>query len=121
HIMQEVEAVCDRVMIINKGKIVADKATRELKTLEGGYAVVTIEFDKEPDIAELKKIDGIFTVSVINPKTLQLHVTAERDVRTDIFNYAVKNNLAVLTIHKEEKKLEDIFKDLTQQQQAVKA
>ncbi len=116
HIMQEVEAVCDRVMIINKGKIVADKATSDLKTLEGGYAVITIEFDKEPDIALLKKLDGIFTVSVINAKTLELHVTTERDVRTDIFNYAVKNNLAVLTIHKEEKKLEDIFKDLTKQQ-----
>ncbi|MGP8217755.1 MAG: gliding motility-associated ABC transporter ATP-binding subunit GldA [Bacteroidia bacterium] len=116
HIMQEVEAVCDRVMIINKGKIVADKPTRELKTLEGGYSVITIEFDKEPDIAELKKLDGIFTVNVLSAKTLQLHVTAERDVRTDIFNYAVKHNLAVLTIQKEEKKLEDIFKNLTQQQ-----
>src|SRR3984957_2492164 len=50
HIMQEVEAVCDRVIIINKGKIVADKATRDIKTLQGGFTVVTIEFDKEPDI-----------------------------------------------------------------------
>src|SRR6185312_13880587 len=48
HIMQEVEAVCDRVIIINKGKIVADKATRDIKTIEGGYALVTVEFDKEP-------------------------------------------------------------------------
>jgi ABC-2 type transport system ATP-binding protein len=118
HIMQEVEAVCDRVMIINRGKIVADKPTKELKTLEGGYAVITIEFDKEPNIAELKRLDGINRVSIINAKTLELHVTTERDVRTDIFNYAVKHNLAVLTIHKEEKKLEDIFKDLTQQQAA---
>ncbi|HTB06639.1 MAG TPA: gliding motility-associated ABC transporter ATP-binding subunit GldA [Bacteroidia bacterium] len=115
HIMQEVEAVCDRVMIINKGKIVADKATRELKTLEGGYAVITIEFDKEPDLAQLKKIDGVYTITVLGPKTLSLHVTLERDVRTDIFNYAVAAKLAVLTIQKEEKKLEDVFKDLTQQ------
>lgn len=118
HIMQEVEAVCDRVMIINKGKIVADKPTNELKTLEGGYSIITVEFDKEPDIALLKKVEGIFTVNIVSAKTLQLHVTAERDVRTDIFNYAVKHNLAVLTIHKEEKKLEDIFKDLTKQQPA---
>ncbi|HXP52745.1 MAG TPA: ATP-binding cassette domain-containing protein, partial [Bacteroidia bacterium] len=78
HIMQEVEAVCDRVMIINKGKIVADKPTKELKTLEGGYAVITIEFDKEPNIAELKRLDGINRVSIINAKTLELHVTTER-------------------------------------------
>jgi ABC-2 type transport system ATP-binding protein len=113
HIMQEVEAVCDRVMIINKGKIVADKSTRELKTLEVGYSVITVEFDKEPDLEGLRKMDGIYTIMIINPKTLQLHVTSERDVRTDIFNYAVAAKLAVLTINKEEKKLEDVFKDLT--------
>lgn len=114
HIMQEVEAVCDRVIIINKGHIVADKATRELKTLEGGYALVTIEFDKEPDMAVLKAINGINTITVIGPKTLQLNTTSERDVRPDIFKYAVEKGLTVLTIHKEEKKLEEIFKNLTQ-------
>jgi ABC-2 type transport system ATP-binding protein len=113
HIMQEVEAVCDRVIIINKGKIVADKSTKELKTTEGGYAVITIEFDKEPNIAQLKKIAGITEVSVVNPKTLQIHATIEKDVRPDIFQFAVANQLTVLTIHKEEKKLEEVFKDLT--------
>jgi ABC-2 type transport system ATP-binding protein len=114
HIMQEVEAVCDRVIIINKGKIAADKPTRELKTLESAFSLITIEFDKEPNIAELKKIDGILEVAVINPKTLQIHATLERDVRTDIFQFAVKQGLTVLTIHKEEKKLEEVFKNLTQ-------
>jgi len=113
HIMQEVEAVCDRVIIINKGKIVADKSTKELKSSEGSYAIVTVEFDKEPNVAEIKKISGVSDVSVLNSKTLQLHATAERDVRPDIFQYAVANQLTVLTIHKEEKKLEDVFKDLT--------
>jgi ABC-2 type transport system ATP-binding protein len=115
HIMQEVEAVCDRVVIINKGKIVADKPTRELKDLEGGYSLITVEFDKEPDLAKLKKLNGVNEVTVISPKTLQIQTTAERDLRTDIFNFAVENGLAVLTIHKEEKKLEEIFKSLTQQ------
>jgi len=118
HIMQEVEAVCDRVIIINKGKIVADKPTRELKNLEGGYSLITVEFDKEPDVAKLKKIKGVNEVTVISPKTVQINATSEYDVRTDIFNFAVENNLAVLTIHKEEKKLEEIFKSLTQQQAA---
>ena len=115
HIMQEVEAVCDRVMIINKGKIVADKATRDLKTLEGGYSLVTIEFDKEPDIELIKKINGVNEVVILSPKMLQLHASVETDVRPDVFKYAVEKNLTVLTIHKEEKKLEEIFKDLTQQ------
>jgi ABC-2 type transport system ATP-binding protein len=115
HIMQEVEAVCDRVIIINKGKIVADKATRDIKSLEGGYAIVTVEFDKEPDIALIKKIDGVNEVSIINTKTIQIHSPADKDVRTDIFKYAVEKGLTVLTVHKEEKKLEDVFKNLTQQ------
>lgn len=113
HIMQEVEAVCDRVIIINKGKIVADKATGELKTLEGGYTLVTVEFDKEPDISLLKKINGVSEIKILGPKMLQLHTGTEIDVRPAIFNFAVQNNIAVLTIHKEEKKLEEIFKDLT--------
>jgi ABC-2 type transport system ATP-binding protein len=115
HIMQEVEAVCDRVIIINKGKIAADKSTRDIKTLQGGFTVVTIEFDKEPDIAKIKSIPGISEVNVIGAKTLQLQTTVERDVRPDVFKYAVENGLTVLTIHKDEKKLEEIFKDLTQQ------
>jgi ABC-2 type transport system ATP-binding protein len=115
HIMQEVEAVCDRIIIINKGKIVADKATRDIKTLEGsGYAIVTVEFDKEPDIALIKKIDGVSEVEVINPKTLLIHSSVEKDIRSDIFKYAVEKGLTVLTVHKEEKKLEDVFKNLTQ-------
>lgn len=115
HIMQEVEAVCDRVIIINKGKIVADKATSDIKSLEGGYAIVTIEFDKEPDLALIKKIEGVNDIHVINPKTLQISSSAEKDVRPAIFKYAVEKGLTVLTIHKEEKKLEEVFKNLTQQ------
>lgn len=114
HIMQEVEAVCDRVIIINKGKIVADKPTGDLKTVEGNVTVITVEFDKEPDKEEIKKIAGVDNIEVVNANTLRLHVTINKDIRPDVFRYAVEHNLAVLTIHKEEKKLEDVFKNLTQ-------
>ncbi|NNM94673.1 MAG: gliding motility-associated ABC transporter ATP-binding subunit GldA [Bacteroidia bacterium] len=113
HIMQEVDAVCDRVIIINAGKIAADKPTSELKSGKGEYSLITIEFDKEPDIEKLKKIPGITEISKTGPATIQIHATLERDVRGDIFNYAVSNTLTVLTLHKEEKKLEDVFKQLT--------
>ena len=115
HIMQEVEAVCDRVMIINKGKIVADKTASELQNMGGGYSVITVEFDKAADIRQLKKISGVYSIDTTDNKTLHIHVTADKDVRQDIFRFAVENNLTVLTIHKEEKKLEEIFKSLTQQ------
>ncbi len=114
HIMQEVDAVCDRVIIINAGKIVADKPTGELKSGKGEYLLITIEFDKEPDIEKLKRIPGIIEIiKTGQAAVLQIHATIERDVRGDIFNYAVSENLKVLTLHKEEKKLEEVFKDLT--------
>jgi len=115
HIMQEVEAVCDRVMIINKGKIVADKSTKDLKSLEGNITIITVEFDKEPNREEIKEIVGVDSVEVVNTNTLKLHVITNADIRPDVFRYAVEHNLTVLTIHKEEKKLEDVFKNLTQQ------
>lgn len=119
HIMQEVEAVCDRVMIINKGKIVADKPTGELKSMEGNITIITVEFDKEPNQEEIKKIAGVDEVEVINATTLKLHVTSNADIRPDVFHYAVEHNMAVLTIHREEKKLEDVFKNLTRQSSQV--
>lgn len=119
HIMQEVEAVCDRVMIINKGKIVADKPTGELKSMEGNITIITVEFDKEPNQEEIKKIAGVDEVEVINATTLKLHVTSNADIRPDVFHFAVEHNMAVLTIHREEKKLEDVFKNLTRQSSQV--
>lgn len=115
HIMQEVEAVCDRVVIINKGKVVADKPTQDLKSVESNITIITVEFDKEPNKEELKKITGVDSLEIINDKTFKLHITSNTDIRPEIFRFGVEHNLAILTIHKEEKKLEDVFKNLTQE------
>jgi len=114
HIMQEVEAICGRVIIINKGKIVADKSTIDMKSMESNITVITVEFDKEPNKEELKKIAGVDSIELINSKTFKLHVSIKVDIRPDVFRYAVEHNLAVLTVQKEEKKLEEVFKNLTQ-------
>lgn len=115
HIMQEVEAVCDRVIIINKGKIVADKSTWDLKSLESNITIITVEFDKAPNKEELKKIAGVDSIEVMNDTTFKLHVTSNTDIRPEVFRYAVEHKLEILTVHKEEKKLEDVFKNLTQE------
>ncbi len=114
HIMQEVEAICGRVIIINKGKIVADKSTKDIKSMETNITVITVEFDKEPNEEDLKKIPGVDSIELINPKTFKLHVSTNVDIRSDVFRYAVDHKLEVLTIQKEEKKLEEVFKNLTQ-------
>jgi ABC-2 type transport system ATP-binding protein len=112
HIMQEVEAMCDRVIIISKGTIVANKPTAELKQSYSNQAIVTVEFNGVTTRSALTAIEGVSDAKNSSGNTWQITAIGDKDIRTDLFNFAVKNNLAVLTIHKEEQKLEDIFKEL---------
>ena len=113
HIMQEVEAMCDRVIIINRGQIVADNETGELQQHSGNIQLITVEFDKETSRNALKSIPGVREATQLEGNLWQLQATTERDVRGDIFQFAVQNKLAVLEMRKEEQKLEDVFKKLT--------
>ena len=114
HIMQEVEAVCDRVIIVNNGQIVANDITSVIQnTQTKNKQFITVEFDKETTRNSLKNINGVFDAKNIKENTWQIEVHSDKDVRAEIFQYAVQNGLAVLTLHKEEQKLEDVFKHLT--------
>ena len=112
HIMQEVEAVCDKVIIINKGEIVADEATSTLQknTIKQLY---TVEFDKTISEKALRTIEGVNEVTQLSDTTWQISSGMEKDIRKEIFDFAVSNKLSVLTLNKEEQKLEDVFKKLT--------
>lgn len=112
HIMQEVEAVCDRVIIINNGKIVANNDTQQLQQVIE-KTVLRVEFDKEVSKNSLKKIEGVHEVILVEGNTWNIVTGADKDIRKEIFNYAVANGLSVLALQKEEKKLEDVFKQLT--------
>lgn len=112
HIMQEVEAVCDKVIIINKGEIVANEATSTLQK-NTNKQIYTVEFDKAVSKNSLKSIAGVTEVNQINDNTWQISTGAEKDIRKEIFDFAVSNKLSVLTLNKEEQKLEDVFKALT--------
>ncbi|MBL7935875.1 MAG: gliding motility-associated ABC transporter ATP-binding subunit GldA, partial [Bacteroidia bacterium] len=112
HIMQEVEAVCDRVIIINKGEIVANDTTETLQK-NTTKQVITVEFDKDVSVNSLKSINGVEDAILIDNKTWKIISDVENDVRKELFNYAVKHNISVLTLNKEEQSLEDVFKALT--------
>ncbi len=114
HIMQEVEAMCDRVIIINNGKIVADDETSVLQNskVKNNYFIV-VEFDKVTTKSALKAISEVVDATNTKDNIWQLEVSSDKDIRTDVFNFAVKNGLAVLMLNKEEQKLEDVFKHLT--------
>jgi ABC-2 type transport system ATP-binding protein len=112
HIMQEVEAVCDRVIIINKGEIVANDSTQTLQQ-NTTKQIITVEFDKEVSVNTLKAISGVEDAILIEGKTWKIISDLEKDVRKELFNYAVKHNIGILTLNKEEQRLEDVFKALT--------
>jgi len=112
HIMQEVEAICDRVIIIKSGKIVADNIASELQ-YEENKQVVYVEFEGELSKNNLKKEAGISNVENVGENAWLVESNNSVDLRKLIAQYAQKNNLLVLTLRKEEKTLEEVFKELT--------
>ncbi len=113
HIMQEVEAICDKVIIINKGKIVANAPASQIHNLTGNRVQLIVEFDKAINKSQLLKINGIAQAENSSGNTWILESVAGKDVRNDVFKFAVDNELTVLTLQKNEQKLEDVFKELT--------
>jgi ABC-2 type transport system ATP-binding protein len=113
HIMQEVEAVCDRVIIINHGSIVADSPVGEINKYVGNRNSYYVEFGSEVAVSELKKISGISDVKKIKDNIWELYSNTDKDIRAEIFNFGVKQNIPILTLQKQERKLEDVFKQLT--------
>lgn len=112
HIMQEVEAVCDRVIIINNGTIVANDTTQTLQQ-STTKQVISVEFDKDVNKQALKSLAGVDEVILVSGKSWKIVADPEKDVRKELFNFAVKNDIGILTLNKEEQKLEDVFKQLT--------
>lgn len=114
HIMQEVTAICSRVVIINKGKIVADDPIELLKQHSVNKTVISIEFDNPTSKTALKKIAGVDDVEQINQNLWKIYSNADIDIRKELFNFAIENNLSIIMIKKEEQNLEEIFHTLTQ-------
>jgi len=114
HIMQEVEAICDRVIIINKGVIVANNQAADIY-LQGALQsfVVLVEFGKEADEKTLAKAPGVDSVKKVKDRIYLVSNEKGNDIREAIFNYAVSSKLSVLSMQKQEKRLEEVFHELT--------
>ena len=113
HIMQEVEAICDRVIIINKGRIVADKPTGELSEMTSNRQVVKVEFEDKIDLASLKKLGGIESVRELKKNTYSVESSSGQDMRKALFKFAVEQDTTILEINQESKSLERVFQELT--------
>ncbi len=112
HQLTEVEAVCDRAIIINLGKIVADQSTASLKTGLNENIVIDLVFNQEVDINQLKSINGIQSVEKTGNQYI---ITAKKDanVQATLWEFAVKNNLSITTLSQRTENLEEVFKNLT--------
>ena len=113
HIMQEVEAVCDRIVVINRGEIVADGPIAQLKSGRlSGKQEVTVEFREKCDPGKLKTIQGVDSI-VPEGETIMTVIAEGEDIRPEIFRFAVKENLTLLTMLEKQKNLESLFHELT--------
>jgi ABC-2 type transport system ATP-binding protein len=112
HIMQEVKAICGRVIIVNQGQIVSDSSTEMLEK-QGKMEAILVEFDRKIDTKAIKSIKGVELAEPIGENTWRLSGKDLHQIRTGILPFAVENGLSVLTLKQEEKGLEDIFRQLT--------
>lgn len=114
HIMQEVEAICHRAIIINKGIIVADDKTVNIKqSTNEQFQTIIIEFDKVIEEHKLLSVEGVIKAVNVNQNNWLIQSKIDNDIRSTIFKFAVNSGLTVLSMQKKEKSLEDVFQELT--------
>ncbi len=115
HILQEVEAICDRVIIIDRGTIVADDEADSLREMGiSQIQTIHIEIDTPTDLEIWKTLPFIDNVKRLEKNQFLLETHETRDVRGDIFNFAVNQGLTILSLSQKKKSLEEVFRDFTQ-------
>lgn len=111
HIMQEVEAICDRVIIINNGKIVTDKKLQKLQ--EVTEQVIEVEFDKEVGSEKINAIANLQSSKNVQGNLWELTFATESDMRPAVFDFAQENGLKTLQLNQKNKNLETVFREMT--------
>ncbi|MFZ1528812.1 MAG: gliding motility-associated ABC transporter ATP-binding subunit GldA [Ferruginibacter sp.] len=114
HIMQEVEAICDRVIIINKGNIVADDSLSNLQKLQQKQDAVSVEFSAAADMDVLKKITGVHLVQQAQGNRYLLACTDAEAVKKQLLQWSIENKHDIVSLQTAEQSLENVFRELTQ-------
>lgn len=113
HIMQEVQLLCNRVIIINLGKIVADAPIEQLNDRMKGRKLVRVQYKERPNIALIKSINGVIEIEQVGKDSLDIIYSSNIDIREKLFTQAVEQNLVILEMRSEQHDMEDIFHALT--------
>ncbi len=115
HIMQEVEALCHRVVIINKGRIVADDSIEHLQGRVAGETLVTVEFAAPVELKLLRQIKGVQRVEQLGEHRYRLAAPKGTDVRVGVNEFSVAHRVALLEMQREEQSIAEIFQLLTKE------
>ncbi len=112
HIMQEVEAICDRVIVINKGKIVADD---QLSVLTSGNqdTLVRVQFSEEIDLEQIKKLPNLIKIDRLDTKSWEIQAKNADTLGKELMSFALQHNLNIVSLQTQTRRLEDIFSELT--------
>ena len=113
HIMQEVEAICDRAIIITDGKIVADDSTDNYRKLSQEEEIILVEFNNKIPDDFFSEIKGIKNIVSIKENSWKITSEKDIDIRKEIMKNALDNNLTVISLQKQEYTLEEVFQKLT--------
>jgi ABC-2 type transport system ATP-binding protein len=113
HIMQEVQALCKRVIVINRGEVVADDQVDNLLKRSVSQRAVIAEFEGGAHAEDLLSIDGVLEVREVKPFTYKIITADGTDIRPEVFRFAADRNLSLVGLRQEENTLEDIFQLLT--------
>jgi ABC-2 type transport system ATP-binding protein len=113
HIMQEVQALCDRVIVINKGEIVADNTLVNILQAQGNSMAIIAQFEKSANTAQLKLLPAVKEVYELEDFKYKIVPEGTIDLRPEIFRFAADNGLSLIGLKQEESTLENVFRDLT--------
>lgn len=113
HIMQEVEVLCDRVLILNKGKIVADDSTELLRRKTATEGAIRVSFDRNPSRSQLLQLEGVREAELVQETLWRIIPQEGRDIRTELFRFSLEAGMTVQSLQVEEQRLEDVFQLLT--------
>jgi ABC-2 type transport system ATP-binding protein len=124
HVLQEIEGTCDRLLVINKGKLIADDPVKEISKRVKGARAIHIEIQGKDVEAALAKLEGVAAVHAQPPVEGRLRFildyTGDTDPRPQVFQLAKKRDWVLWELHEAEARLQDIFHALTVEQQADK-
>ena len=114
HILSEVEAIAERVLIIDRGKMVADAPTDQIRKLSKDETKIEVEFDKAGfDISAVEKLAGVSRVEASGDTLFQIYSDSEVDIRRDLFQICVEQENVILSLNKQTYTLEEAFRKLT--------